>query len=109
MDLQFKNRCNGYRLDSPSLSVDALLTLSAILPEARREFEAFLAATSEAGRHGEYHLGTRYGSDDMVRRRIESAIRSEEEFLADPLGWALDGLRECASADHWYTYEKQWD
>ena len=21
----------------------------------------------------------------------------------------LDALRDCASADHWYTFEKEWD
>jgi hypothetical protein len=21
----------------------------------------------------------------------------------------IDGMRDCASADHWYTFEKQWD
>jgi hypothetical protein len=34
---------------------------------------------------------------------VESLSGSEMDKLL------VEGLRECASADHWYTFEKQWD
>lgn len=34
---------------------------------------------------------------------VESLSGSEMDKLL------IEGLRDCASADHWYTFEKQWD
>ncbi len=34
---------------------------------------------------------------------VESLSGSEMDKLL------VEGLRDCASADHWYTFEKQWD
>jgi hypothetical protein len=28
--------------------------------------------------------------------------------MAEPLAWVLDSLRDCAHADYYYTYEKEW-
>jgi hypothetical protein len=71
--------------------------------KARAEFRANPPADGR-----DYHLGLRFLDDNTVLARIESAIASEAEFLADPYAWCLDALRDCASADHWYTFEKDY-
>lgn len=103
--MNFLNRCNGYDL-SPRMTTTTRQVLDQVLPEAREAFRAF--ASSDLGRAGRYELGYRFDSNDTVERRITSAIEAEAEFLADPRAWALDALRDCAEADHWYTYEKDW-
>lgn len=107
MTLQFKNRCNGLSLNAPRFSDTAKQTLREVLPRARQAFREGIG-DEEFGGQGQYELGGRFYNDDRVQRTIEGAIE-ELEFMSDPYGWCLDGLRECASSDHWYTYEKQWD
>lgn len=59
------------------------------------------------GLKGDFEFGNRYYDNETVLDRIESAA-TEYEFLENPDGWVMDALRDCASADHWYTYEKQY-
>ena len=56
----------------------------------------------------EVEFGSRFGSDSAIFSRVAHAA-TEGEVLADPMAWALDALLDCASADHWYMHEKQWD
>lgn len=88
---------------------------------------------------GNYYSGRRFNHDETVATRICSAITSEayttlfkksmcnveehEELLlegviksfVDSLSGRemdiiiLDGMRDCASADHWYAFEKDWN
>jgi len=87
---------------------------------------------------GEYHSGGRFNSDEDITTRICSAItknaisyhmcsnfsRTDDELLllegiiksfVDSLSGSemdviiLDGMRDCAGADHWYTFEKDWN
>lgn len=88
---------------------------------------------------GDYHNGHRFNDNESVSIRICSAITSEaykyyfkkemyiiekhEELLlegviksfVDSLSGSemdaiiLDGMRDCASADHYYTFEKDWN
>ena len=81
--------------------------------------------------HDDYAMGRRFLDNEMVATRLISAITSTiasagvdiktEEgskiikvFVESLSGeemdnFILDSLRDCASADHWYMYEKQWD
>lgn len=79
----------------------------------------------------DYHIGSRFTSDNTVALTIASALVEEAEkelrtndsiiiegyilaFIDSLSGTEMDqliieGMRDCASADHRYTYEKQWD
>ncbi len=81
----------------------------------------------------DYHLGSRFNSNDSVAERLLSAVASHihyllhlasnneeaeasleleiDHFFENVKGSDLDylindAMRDCASADHWYTYEK---
>jgi hypothetical protein len=88
---------------------------------------------------GDYHSGYRFNDNETVLVRICSAITSEacttlfkksmcnieehEELLLEGAiksfvyglsgieidAIILDGMRDCAGADHWYTFEKDWN
>lgn len=102
--MSYQHCCNGYLIGVPRLSESAILVFRRTIDEARVHFQR-----SPPRDGGNYLIGHRYLGDKSVMGRIESAIGSESEFLASPLVWCLDALRDCAGADHWYTYEKEWD
>jgi hypothetical protein len=81
----------------------------------------------------DYHLGSRFNSNDSVAERLLSAVASHihyllhlssnneeaeasleleiDHFFENVKGSDLDylineSMRDCASADHWYTFEK---
>ena len=82
-------------------------------------------------KNDDYAMGRRFLDNEMVAVRLLSAINSsfrnvdvnlDEEsgkkivntFVQSLSGqemdaFILESLRDCASADHWYMYEKQWD
>lgn len=75
--------------------------------DARRD--AFRQARDDkAGRHGEYHWGHRFNDNDTLLIRILSQT-TVDDMIAHPNEWADAAFDDCASADHWYTYEKQWE
>ena len=55
-----------------------------------------------------YYTSVRFNDDETVLGRIRSAVTDEAEFQTNPKAWIMDALRDCASADHWYTFEKEW-
>ena len=79
----------------------------------------------------DYYFGSRFNDDEAVALRICSSLVSESKielrsddadliegyiksFIDSLNGTEMDqliieGLRECASADHYYKFEKQWD
>ena len=77
------------------------------------EGKALTKALKEARRTiefppGDYEMGIRFGSDERAIASV-TRVATDEEILEDPLAWAFDALRDAASADYWYAYEKQWD
>lgn len=103
--MKFLNRCNGYQL-GVKMSAESRAKLAEILPGAREAFQEYVG--DDTGPGGNYEFGHRFLDDVCVEERIATAAGAGE-FMADPMAWALDGLRDCAGADHWYTYEKKWD
>lgn len=107
--MNFLKRCNGYSVEASGLinrHSTVYIDLVNTIDQARELFK-HLHASGEIP--GEYHYGSRFNNTDSVIFRIESALETVEEL--DQLGlmnWALDALRDCASADHWYTFEKDW-
>ena len=87
----------------------------------------------------DYYAGSRFNSDNDVAIRIMSAITDNvfvthinkrsfditdddnllvikiiESFVNSLKGsemdeLIIDGMRDCAGADHWYTFEKEWE
>lgn len=61
-----------------------------------------------------YHEGSRFWDDERVFLRIGSAINKSGidscEFSEEELQHlARKALLDCASADYYYTFEKEWD
>jgi hypothetical protein len=95
----------------------------------RYSTEEILEQISKGDPYEDLYAGTRFSNNDQVATRILSAVNehtftltdNEEEahqiiydFFENISGKEMDtlifdGLRCCASADHWYKYEKQWD
>lgn len=106
--MKFLKRCNGFRSCAPEFSQAARDVFLGLSGRGRLEFYRLVENDSIAAlTAGPFEYGSRFSDDDTVWRRITSAA-TEDEFLAAPLDWVLDALRDCASADHWYTHEKEW-
>ena len=78
--------------------------------------------------HWDYHAGSRYSSvEDNGYRLVTGIAKHVSTYLKDDkliemhvgavlnnltrdekVYLVLDALRDCASADHWYTFEKDW-
>jgi len=79
--------------------------------------------------HGDFYAGMRFSDNDSVTMRAMSALNEAAFQLTEDVEEAhqliydfinningkdmdiiiLDSLMDCAGADHWYKYEKQWD
>lgn len=77
---------------------------------------------------GPYYAGSRFNSVEDVTYRLVSALGNwsyknvQDELLVemnvkfiaetiseeDAITIVIDAHRDCASADHWYTFEKDW-
>lgn len=64
--------------------------------------------SSEWGNAGIYYPGTRFKSNRDVMVRIVSACPTRDYFEGNRTAWIVAGLDQCAQADHWYQYEKDW-
>lgn len=100
--MEFLNRCNG----SHSKAIPATITMTVMfechINQARHEFRELNLDPER------YYTSVRFNDDRVVLDRIRSAVTDEAEFQADPKAWIMDALRDCAGADHWYTFEKEW-
>lgn len=103
--MNFLGRCNGYKTLTPAFSNVAVEKVVDCLPEARL---MMLGYFKEKEHELRLEAGHRFHSDQSVVERIAS-VATEQEFMAQPMDWVVDALRDCAGADYWYTYEKQWD
>jgi uncharacterized protein YciI len=112
--MKFLNRCNGTSSNRKQLSKEAFNVYCATVADARAVFRKAAAEHEDSLRRGftfeghELYLGRRFLDDNTVLARIESALAHEAEFTADPFAWCMDALRDCASADHWYKFEKDY-
>lgn len=83
----------------------------------------------EADPNGDYHQGSRFNTLDNIVSRlatglgewaykqfgnepelIEMRVRNVLETISydDAITIVVDAHRDCAGADHWYTFEKDW-
>jgi hypothetical protein len=95
----------------------------------RHSTDEILGQISKGDPYADLYAGTRFSNNDQVATRILSAVNEHAFTLTDNAEEAhqiiydffenitgkemdtliFDGLRCCASADHWYKFEKQWD
>ena len=93
-----------------------------------RLFDKMVAQAQERDMDADFHTGRRYSSVEDNAYRLITGIAKHvwsylpNEHLAEmhvgavlpmltideKVYMVLDALRDCASADHWYTYEKDW-
>ena len=92
--------CNGYVHPQNQFSDKAIGKLKGIYLIAKTKFEINTPA-------GEFHFGRRFNSVDSVIGRIQSAT-TEEDFVNNSWEWVWAALEDCAAADWWYTYEKEY-
>jgi len=96
-------RCNGSASPRNSFSEKTLVSLrrklDAMRPYVKAEMQSF---------DDWRFFGSRCSSNDTLVVRIES-VTDEATYLKDPDKWVMASYLDCLGADHWYTYEKQWD
>ena len=91
-------------------------------------WDKMIKQASEVDTYTEYYAGSRYqGVEDNAYRLVTGIAKHVSTYLKDDLliemhvgavlnnltidekvYIVLDALRDCASADHWYTFEKDW-
>lgn len=103
----------------------------------RYDTNQILNMINEISSKDDYHFGHRFNDNSSVATRAISAVCSSafndieygnqpsaedietaknniiqffETINGEKMDYLIiDAMRDCASADHWYTYEKQWD
>lgn len=109
-EFPFLKRVNGVHHGVAPLTPEQQKTVESIFNECYREFEAMLKALPDYdSRDGCSHtkgllMGYRCHVDGVLGRLQGFS----DTFSDDPKAHVMDALRDCASADHWYTYEKEW-
>ena len=53
------------------------------------------------------HCSTYLESDELIEMHVPSVLKTLT--FQDKVTLVVDACRDCAGADHWYTFEKQWD
>jgi hypothetical protein len=120
-------KCNGIRSTiAAQSSIPTINTLISLFRMRFKESEIF----EKFPKNDEYYPGIRFNDDNTVALRIASALVEEAEkelrcndnsiidgyihlFVDSLNGMEMDqliieGMRDCASADHWYKFGKQW-
>lgn len=130
-------KCNGISYSYPAKL--AAPTIETALSIFRMRFNNSEIFEMFPKNDPDFYAGRRFRDNETVVTRIASALTeaAAQEYLKKPShaiegsdiellemsilafvdslsGSEMDkllveGLRDCASADHWYTFEKQWD
>jgi hypothetical protein len=128
-------KCNGIGYTVPARGVKPLISNAIAIFRMRHTTSRIFEMFPE----GDYHPGKRFSSNDDVIERILSGIveAAHKKYIKSNIHiistednailsghilsfvnslsgskmdlLILEGMRDCASADHWYTFEKQWD
>lgn len=53
------------------------------------------------------HCSTYLDSDELIEMHIPAVLKGLT--TEDKVTIVVDACRDCASADHWYAFEKDWD
>lgn len=52
------------------------------------------------------HVSSYLNSDELIEMHVGAVLNNLT--IDEKVYMVLDALRDCASADHWYTFEKDW-
>lgn len=127
--MDIKNfKCNGVGDTTPAKNIKPFIQTAVSLYRLRNSSEEILEKINSIDPNDNYHIGPRFIDDESVTTRICSGLvdlasnnigskntiqEDVESFVyslcaSDMDHVILEGMRDCASADHWYTFEKQW-
>lgn len=128
--MDIKNfKCNGVGNTTPAKNVKPFIQTAISLYRLRNSSKETLEKLIQINPVHDYHTGERFLDDESVTTRICSGLvelasnisnphntieENIESFVYSLSGPELDqiileGMRNCASADHWYTFEKEWE
>jgi len=125
-------KCNGIGMMSPANNVRPFITTAISLFRMRNSTDKIMEMLPG---NDDYYPGNRFSDNERVADRLCSAITEAtineyhgdgkafdsyvlegiiEAFTNSLSGFEMDilileALRDCASADHWYKFEKEWD
>lgn len=103
-------QCNGIVLDklkNPFIPKNQWVTYYPQIDSARVIFRD--KESDNFGQSKIYSANSRFNCNENIIIRILSACPSLEDFKAHQTEWIMAGLKECARADHWYRYGKDYD
>jgi len=128
--MDIKNfKCNGISLNSNADKVKPFIQTAISLYRMRNSSHEIIEKLVQNNPKYDYYPGTRFSNNEAIAIRIcsglvELALNSGkqdntieeniESFVNSLSGTELDqiileAMRDCASADHWYAFEKEWD
>jgi len=122
--------CNGIGGGGYQAALKSKDLIEKIVVEVREELglNEIWSRIIAADPNGDYHQGSRFNYVDGVTSRLVTGLgewawkKFENEELAemnikhiletitkeDAITIVVDAHRDCAGADHWYTFEKDW-
>jgi len=128
--MDIKNfKCNGIGHNSPADNVKPFIQTAISLYRMRNSSKDIIEKLVQNNPIDDYHPGSRFSDDSKITTRICSGLvelalsmsnsnntieENIESFVYSLTASELDqiileGMRDCACADHWYTFEKEWD
>jgi hypothetical protein len=126
-------KCNGIGNTQPALGIKPIVQTAISVFRLRRSNDEIIASFPIGY---DYYIGHRFTDDETVATRICSGlVEYAEQRLYKESGQSapaliveqyidalvnslsgsemdqmiLEAMRDCASSDHWYTFEKQWN
>ena len=127
-------KCNGIGNTQAANNVKPTIQTAVSVLRLRKSNDEIIASFPV---NDDYYVGSRFSNDEAVATRVCSGLvnyaekqlynKTTNEYasplivegfitsLIDSLSGTemdaiiLEGMRDCASADHWYKFEKQWD
>ena len=124
-------KCNGLGGNAYQAARKYSETILDIVNEVRDTFgiESIWQKIIDESEYNDYYQGSRFSNAESNASRLISGLGNycysylqSEELVEMHLGAILNNLtfdekvtlvvdacRDCAGADHWYTFEKEWD
>lgn len=107
--MNFIGKCNGISLNGRKLAEEESRLVMKVFPKVFAEFKNYVQGPGYDPRADmnpdlRLDIGERCrpnGVFDRLRGHDITASFTIEE-------WVADALRDCAGADYWYNYEKEW-
>jgi hypothetical protein len=105
--MNFLNECNGIHHGYAEHSNVAKVVLLAVYGPALEKFKAYVGGRTNHDTQME--IGRRCQFEGVLDRLLGFDILGVHAAMGTPEEWVLDALRDCASADYWYAYMKDYN